>query len=77
MADGKVQFDIGEGQVLLVETDVPEGPKRSGIRTVSKKQNNETVIESNKKFEDVAKSIAPVANTILLTHPKKSNWSLA
>jgi len=66
MADGKVQFDIGEGQVLLVETDVPEDLPQ-GVQLASNHggDDDEQVVKSNKRFEEVAKGIAPVANTIL------------
>lgn len=65
MPEGKVKFDLGNGGSLLVETDMPDHVPKDSVKLISKLKDKEKIVESNKKFEEVAKGIAPVANTIL------------
>lgn len=66
MAEGKVQFDLDDGQILLVETDMPDDESvTEGFNLVSNSEDEEKIVKSSKQFQDVAKGIAPVANTIL------------
>lgn len=65
MADGKVKFELENGQALFVEADIPDRPPNGGGALISNSKDKEKIVESNKQFQDVAKSIAPVANTIL------------
>ena len=64
MADGKVQFELDNGQVLLIETEVPQKAISNGFNLTSD-NDEEVTIQSQKQFSEVARSIAPVANMVL------------
>lgn len=65
MADSKVKFDLGDGQALFIETDMPDDDLASEFIFASSEEGGGNFVKSQKQFTEVAQSIAPVANTIL------------
>ena len=65
MADNsKVKFDLGDGQALFIETDMPDDDLASELTFASSEEEG-NFVKSSKQFAEVAQNIAPVANTIL------------
>ena len=65
MEEAKIQFKVNDDSTLLIETEIPENAEDNDISLISNTENEERIIQSNKKFEEVAKGIAPITNVIL------------